>query len=188
LPLTLSRSLLVVLVPGIVACAPWLLLCAEYAPGISNLYLSYQVLGNALLFALIVIVGSVFEGLGSRAEVRWDKEREKEFSVQENWYKYLAQTPKSEPVGHRYMSRAVTTMYFELAMSIAGPSMVLGTTAILIAPKSGCWFWLGSAAGVAIGGAVYWFFRNEARDSHEVLCKVRQELAHRLSDESNNGK
>jgi hypothetical protein len=150
------------------------------------LYLSCQVPGNALLFALVVIVGSVFEGLGSRAEVRWDKEREEQFSVQENWYKYLAQTPKTEPVGHRYISRTVTTMYFELAMSIAGPSMVLGIGAILIAPNSGCWVWMG-AGFLVIAGVAGWFFQAQARDSHEILCRVRMELARRLADEAADG-
>ncbi len=183
MPLTLSRSLVVVLVPGIVACAPWLLLCAEHAPELNDLYKAYQVPGNALLFALVVVVGSVLEGLGSWSEVRWDKERDTKFKVQENWYRYLAQTTEHEPVGFRYISRTVTTMYFELTMSIAGPGMILGIGAILVSLRVNFWYWIaGLALGIAC--AAFWFFRGQARDSHEILCKVRWELANRIPSNS----
>jgi len=87
MPFTLTRSLIVVLVPGIVATAPWILLIAIYFP---------------------LAVGGVLEGIGSNLEVKWDKERDSDFDVQENWYKYLALTPSVEPVGFRYISRNVT--------------------------------------------------------------------------------
>jgi hypothetical protein len=179
MPLTLSRSLVVVLVPGIVACAPWLLLCAEHASDLTALYRAYQVPGNALLFALVVVVGSILEGIGSRAEVRWDAEREKEFGVQENWYKYLAQTPESEPVGFRYISRTVTTMYFELTMSFAGSIMFLGIGAVIGSIQTDYRSWI-AASSIAVAGAAFWFFRAQARDSHKILCKVRLELANRV--------
>jgi hypothetical protein len=182
MPLTLSRSLIVVLVPGLVTIAPWVLLFAMYAPRITHAYDTHVVAGNALLFALVVVVGSVLEGLGSYREERWDSQREKEFEVQENWYKYLALTPSVEPAGFRYLSRSVTTMYFELSMALAGSSLLVGVAAILLTLE---WVPAYSVAGVLVGLAVFStrFFYSQAHDSHKNLCKVRKELAIRLPKE-----
>jgi hypothetical protein len=182
MPLTLSRSLIVVLVPGIVAIAPWTFLFAMNAPRTTSVYDTHQAAGNALLFALVVIVGSVFEGLGTHLEVWWDNQREKEFEVQENWYVYLAQTPSAEPVGFRYLSRSVTTMYFELSMVFASLFMLVGGAVIFTTLDWEWANWIASILGL-FALLLPWFFYAQAHDSHKNLCKVRRELAKRLPKE-----
>jgi predicted Co/Zn/Cd cation transporter (cation efflux family) len=179
MPWTLTRSILAVLVPGLVATAPWLLLLASGRPGVSQLYKDYQVLANAVLFATIVAVGSVIEGIGSSFEARWDKEREGELGVQANWNAYLARVSDPEPVGHRYLTRMVTAMYFELGMMIAAPALIAGVTRLLAVSQVAVYPWGYVAATIAALGAAYYFY-GAARQSHRVLCEVRRELAERL--------
>jgi hypothetical protein len=186
MPFTLTRSLIVVLVPGLVATAPWILLIAIYFPLALHAYDTHAVAWNALMFALVVVVGSVLEGIGSNLEVKWDKERDFDFDVQENWYKYLALTPSVEPVGFRYISRNVTTLYFELAMSIAGPSMLVGIT-FLNAPHEqplASWRVILAALLVILAWFAYRSFNGHAHDTHLVLCKVRREIVERLGGEA----
>jgi hypothetical protein len=131
-----------------------------------------------MIVALVVVTGSVFEGLASVVEVRWDNQCETELNVREHWYAYLARTG-SEPVGHRYISRMVTTLYFELAMLCATFAFFLGAAALV---------WLSNARhpivfsllliGGALGAVIY--FRWQARCTHRVLCEVRRELTVRV--------
>ena len=179
MPLTLTRSLLVVLIPGLVALAPWLLLAVQSWPDLKTTYAEYTGAANVVLFALVVLIGSVFEGLATHVEVRWDRQRESEFNILENWYAYLASCAP-EPVGNRYIARMVTTFYFELAMLWASIAFLVGAATNV---------WLSSVRyplkaallvlGAAVGAAFY--FRWQARCSHQVLCEVRRELAARAA-------
>src|SRR3979490_266949 len=112
MPTTLTRSLLVVLIPGIVAIAPWLLALVQYTTATLGFATNAPV-GSALVFSAAAVAGSVLEGLASHIEVRWDRQLESQFAVHENWYAYLSRTFDHEPVGYRYLSRMVTTLYFE---------------------------------------------------------------------------
>ena len=180
LPLTPTRFLVAVLIPGIIAVTPWLILLAEQWPVARDFYERYPVLGNALLLSIVTIVGSVIEGVGSYVESAWDAAREKEFAVVENWHAYLAQDSSPEPVGHRYIGRLVTSMYFELGMMISTPVLLGGVIAIGVWAEPRM-----SSASIpillVIAGAAIWFFLKEARDSHLALCRVRRELVSRRS-------
>jgi hypothetical protein len=181
MPLTLTRSLLVVIVPGIVAIAPWLFWAIREWPDVKHLYSSFPVPFNAFALAIVIVTGSVFEGLGSVLEARWDNEREADHQVKENWHGYLARVCKHEPVGFRYLSGLATSFYFELAMILASLSFFLGLAFLCLV--SG--LQQGRVFGVifviiALGSA--WYFRWQARCSHQVLCATRQELNRRMSD------
>jgi hypothetical protein len=178
MPLTLTRSLLVVLVPGIVGVAPWLLFAVRSWPDLKTTYAQYTVPANAILFAVVVLLGSVFEGLATIVEVRWDKEREKAQSVKESWYAYLARTCP-EPPGHRYLSRMFTTLYFELTMLSASVVFLIGAAVLVwLSNVDQPLRWSLSILGIAVAAVLY--FRWQARSSHLVLCEVRRELAARL--------
>jgi hypothetical protein len=180
LPLTPTRFLVAVLIPGIISVSPWLMLLAEQWPQSWIFYERYPVLGNALLLSTVTIVGSVIEGVGSYVESTWDAAREREFAVVENWYAYLAQDSSPEPVGHRYIGRLVTSMYFELGMMISTPVLLGGVIAM------GFWTELQIPCAVTailllLAGVALWFFLTAARDSHLALCRVRRELVSRRS-------
>jgi hypothetical protein len=165
-------------VPGLVAVTPWLLLLAALVPEVRSFYETYSVLGNALLFSAVTVVGSIIEGLGTYWEDRWDKEREKDFDVQENWYAYLAHDSTPEPVGHRYVGRLVTSMYFELGMMMSTPLLLGGILAVGLVSDVPISLLAAVLVLIAAGGAV-WFFHKEARDSQLALCKARKQLVER---------
>ena len=178
LPITPTRFLVAVLIPGIISVSPWLILLAEQWPQAREFYERYPVLGNALLLSVVIVSGSVIEGVGSYIEAAWDDARQREFAVRDNWYAYLAQDSHPEPVGHRYISRLATSMYFELGMMVSTPVLLSGIVAI------GFWTELRIPIGVtvlllALAGIATWFFRKAARDSHLALCTVRKELVAR---------
>lgn len=175
MPITLTRSLMVILVPGLVALAPWVMFVMYKWPEAAALYNRHSALTNVGLFAAVVICGAIFEGLGSVLEARWDKKREREFEVRENWFAYLARaTP--EPVGHRYISRMATTMYFELSMLFA-TAIFFGAGGAL-ARLLGLPGWVAFfSLGLAIAGVFY--FHWQAQCTHKVLCEARAELNRR---------
>jgi hypothetical protein len=178
LPFTLTRSILAVLLPGLLASAPWLVFCIELWPRLLDLYEKHDVLGNAVLFAIIAVIGTVMEGLGSYSESGWDDEREQEFSVKEHWYAYLAQDATPEPVAHRYLSRLVTAMYFELGMAFSVPIGLAGTLAACLASGVAIDWRVGLTLVLAIIAAPMWFLAH-AKDTHKALCVTRRETVAR---------
>src|SRR5260370_14554158 len=98
LPLDLSRSLLVIIIPGAVATTAWgLLLCFQY-PSVIAFYGSHEVTGNIVLFVVAVLCASVIENFGTNIEVKWYRQRRTHFDVTENWYNYSATVTQHEPV------------------------------------------------------------------------------------------
>jgi hypothetical protein len=202
-PLNLTRSLLVVLVPGGIALFPWLLLIIFLNPEVGKFYREYPQLAWGMLFAAVVVVGSFFEGVNSYIENKWDEDedRESDFPVQKDWFDYLARICPVEPIGHSYISRMATTMYFEMAMMWAAFFFVLGVAllwqragleAVMANPtfswRASEWDWSRLDWTVGARGFVFGFlgisashiFRKFARDSHYALCLTRHELSKRL--------
>ncbi|MBJ6979925.1 MULTISPECIES: hypothetical protein [unclassified Luteimonas] len=163
-----------VLIPGLVAVAPWLVWLVEHTPATLGADQS-AVLANALIFALVVVAGSTCEGLGTYLEHRWDGKLESEHQVQEHWFRYLNYCGEREPVAFRYLSRLVTTLYFELAMLFATPTFVAGATLLAAVRFPNFRFWIASG-GVLVGVAFVLYFRYQARQTHEGMCKVRKAL------------
>lgn len=139
----------------------------------------YNALANAFVFAVAAVAGLVCETIASWIEVGWDKERETEFEIMENWYSYLARSVDPEPVGYRYLSRLATMFYFELSMLVATVPFSVGAAALV---------WLRfpddkyALEALLVGAAllVVWYFRKNARTTHQVLCRTRRELNERL--------
>ncbi len=174
MPMTLTRSLLTVLIPGLIAIAPWLVLIVQYTTATLG-FKENVVLANALVFASAAVVGSLVEAAGSSIEVVWDKERETEFSVQENWFTYLSKTFSSEPVGYRYLSRTVTTLYFELGMMFAAPIFVAGAC-LLASLRFNPHALVMAIASLTLIVSVSSYFHRQAKCTHEVMCKTRMQI------------
>jgi hypothetical protein len=172
MPTTLTRSLLTVIIPGLVAVAPWLVLLVQYTSATLGAD-ENVVLANALIFAFVVVAGSTCEGLGTYLEHRWDKQLEATHQVQEHWLRYLSYSGEREPVAFRYLSRLVTTLYFELSMLFATPVFVGGATllAVMRFPVQRCWI---VPLGVAVAVSSIAYFRFQARQTHEGMCNVRK--------------
>lgn len=181
MPTTLSRSLLTVLIPGLVASAPWLLALVQHTSATLG-FSEYPTLGHVLIFATAAVTGAIFEGLGSVLEDRWDKEREDEYSVSDNWYEYLARSFDREPVAYRYISRMVTSLYFELSMLFAIPVFIVGSSLLTVLRFEHLMGPTVVLAIVAIAAATYYLWW-QARCTHLVLCKTRKEINERFRAE-----
>lgn len=173
----LTRSLLVVFVPGIVGVAPWVLVLLHAVSEVSLLYRDYPVFFQAVVFAFVIVVGTAFEDSGSRIEVAWDKRREAEYSVEANWWTYLARAAEHEPIGFRYVARHAATLAFELSMGFATAAFAIGLSGLLIQAQAPT-VWVPFILAVATG--VVWLFGRTAYDTHELLCETRQELNFRM--------
>jgi hypothetical protein len=173
-----SRSTLTIIVPGIVALAPWFLLAVQqysFSFGLDE----YPTVAHAFLFAAVAIAGSLCNGLGTIIESKffdqWHKAR---FPVEQDWFDYLAFNGK-EPVAFRYLGRLAITLSFELSMVIAAP---------IFAVSGALWLYLKTDIGgqsailAGVGAAIVAagiFFR-EAKRTHLALCETRFEVLRRL--------
>lgn len=178
MPIDLTRSVLAVFIPGAVALSPWLLALVLYTDATLGYIEKNNTLANAFLLAVVAVGGLVCQMTASWIEVGWDEEREEAFKVTENWYLYLANKVTPEPVGYRYMSRLATMLYFELTMLVATVPFSFGAALLvwLRFPDQRAELMI----ALVIGGLfVFWFFRKNARATHEVLCKTRRELNER---------
>lgn len=181
MPIDLTRSLMTILLPGLVAVAPWLLWLADQFTEIQIAYAEYQVPSQALLFAVVAVAGAILEGLATCYETWLDKRRERQYEVSRNWFDYLANVPDHEPVGFRYMSRLATTMYFEMTMMCASLWFFPGMGFLLFRHLGACGrIVLVAVIPVVMIGAVL-YFGWQASMSHGVLCKSRKEINARLA-------
>ena len=183
MPLNLTRSILAIFIPGGVALAPWVLFLTVRFPSVRDFYSEYSTLVNFVMFGAIIVVGTIFETWGANFEKRWDDDREEKYEVKENWYQYLSRSIDPEPVGYRYISRAVTSLYFELTMIFGSFSFVIGTAAVAstLYPRFAILF---MGASMLIGALVARFFRGHANRSHRLLCESRKEINERLEKAS----
>jgi hypothetical protein len=174
MPMTLTRSLLTILIPGLVATAPWLLALVQYTSATLGIEKN-ATLSNALIFSLAAVIGSLCEGLGTHIEVYWDSKREKEYDIEKNWYRYLNYAGEREPVAFRYLSRCVTSLYFELSMFFAVLFFLLGSAllASLRFEQYACAIWI---AAVVVTPLTMWYFLYQASNTHAGMCKVRMKM------------
>lgn len=178
MPLTLTRSLLVILIPGLIAVVPWLLWVVNNFGPPQQFYKDFPQVVWGTLFILATVIGTALDMVSTSLEVEWDEKREKKYQVADNWFDYLARTFSTEPVGYRYLSRMVTRMYFELTMSLAVLVSAPGF-ALLYGVWSKKCYWCAGVIVLVSAGIAYWFNRS-AWHSHEVLCKTRLEINKRL--------
>jgi hypothetical protein len=176
IPLTITRAVLVILIPGLLTLAPWVLWSVLHYENMSVLYKNYSTLFNVTIIISAIIIGSVIEGLTSRLEVRWDEEREEKYNVDENWYDYLAQQCMAEPVGFKYISSMFNMLYFELSMMVASPIALVGFAFLVYKYITASYAIM---CGLLAIVSVIFFFK-QAKDSHRVLCKARKEINIRM--------
>ncbi|WP_193090087.1 hypothetical protein [Advenella sp. FME57] len=177
MPHILTRSLLTILIPGIFAATPWLLFFAH--SGLPIDLPNHVVIQAAVAFSFVAILGSIFEGLGSFIEAKWDHKREQEFDIKSNWEIYLASAFEFPPIGYRYLSKLVTNLYFELAMVFAAPCFWLGL-AILANSYSLFHPNLILIAVIILIWVSISYFKMQAYHTHQLLCSTRQSLNARL--------
>lgn len=179
MPMTLSRSLLTVIVPGTIALSPWALLLVQYTDATLG-FDTNPTIAHTLYLSGIVVAGVLCETMGTILESRWDgAQKNRRLNIQANFYDYLAKVLPAEPVAYRYISRLVTAMYFELAMVFAMPSFIGGGALLAVSrfPELKCMIVLMSAIAAA---ATFFFFLLHARTTHRVINITRYEVLKRM--------
>lgn len=179
MPLDLTRSFLTIILPGVVAIAPWMLLIVAANPAAGELYENWEIPFQVVAFAFAVAVGAVIECFGSWFECKWDKAianedepRAPESWVDRDWHNYLGQEfGDKEPVVYRYLSRKVTTLYFEIGMMCAVPISLLGVGVLVLA--QGDWHWCAPLLAAIAAVALFILFYGFSKDTHRVLCITR---------------
>lgn len=169
MPTNPSRYLNGVLLPGAVASAPWMLLIQENFGGVSD-----GVLGVAA-FVTAAVVGGVFEIRASASESQWDHAHPDGPRLMDDWYRYLCKLSDKKAVAFGFISHMVDGLYFELSMSLALPVTACGLV-LLCLEKQAPWPCIPASAVIALGR---WWFRQEAKITHEALYVARRELASR---------
>ena len=183
MPINLTRSLLAVLIPGLIALMPWAVLAGLHFEPLRDAYKDFSFVLDTMGFAIVVVVGSFCQSIGSYLEPRWDAEREEEYRVDHYWYAYLALHGCNDAIGFRYLSRLVNSLYFELSMMSASVFFSIGAGVLMAGLFPAYWLpW--ALSGTVIGVISAALFRKQARDTHETLCITRRELVERLGDES----
>ncbi len=176
MPFTLTRSILVILLPGAITLSPYLFNLLYTLPQFAAWYESHKTESYFFVFSAAVIIGSVYEGISSIAEVQLDKIIKKNNSnLDKEWYSYLCRNNSSEPVAYRYISRRATTMYFEFSMAYSMVFVGYGIALNLdhIDFFHGCFQ---KPAFVLIFFVLSYYFFRQAMGTHSVLSKIRSEL------------
>jgi hypothetical protein len=135
----------------------------------------FPTLAHSILFSVVVVAGCICEGVATFLECRWDRalQRSGAFDVDGDWLAYLR--AKDECIGVRYLSRLVTTLYFELCLLMAIPFLSVGLgLLILLHAEDENGFW--AAAVVVVGSLVALYLRYQAKSTHQLLCQTRQKL------------
>jgi hypothetical protein len=183
MPITLTRSLLAVLIPGLIALMPWAVLAGLHFEPLRDAYKDFAFVLDTMGFAIVVVVGSFCQSIGSYLEPRWDAEREEEYRVDHYWYAYLALHGCNDAIGFRYISRLANSLYFELSMMSASVLFAIGL-GVLVASLFPAYWLLWSLVGLVVSLVSAIGFRKQARDTHETLCITRRELVDRLGEAS----
>lgn len=129
LNLTFDRVLIQLIIPGLIACFPYLLIFFEVQPAILQFFLNNGVTLIATLVILMSLIsGIVLENFGSRIEVHYYDE--KQMKVDEEyldiWDKFLQLAYDKEPIGQRYIRNILFRMKFELSVGVALIFMMIG--------------------------------------------------------------
>lgn len=179
-PSDLTRSFLTILVPGVVALSPWVLLLIWNTSAGASLK-DYPALANIFFFAAVSVVGSVCNGFGTLVEsFILDECRNQKYEVDEYWFRYLSHVPGKEPVGFRFLSRLAGVLSFELAMFWASFPFVIGSAVLTdqLFPHLGGRLVYGVAALLVI--VLPSFFFCMAAITHHALATTRREVLQRI--------
>lgn len=178
MPLSLTRSIMVILLPGFIVCLPIIIAAIDFSE-VRTITRETPQVSIAIAFTATVLMGSILEALSSRIEISLDKKWEQELSVRANWFDYLAHNDGNEPVGFRYLSRLATTMYFELSMACA--TILSGILSIIFISLN---YGLQSCGIIAFLAVIFFLMSytlyKSGCDTHFVLCTARKEIMSRL--------
>lgn len=130
--LTFDKVLITILIPGIVASYPYLMIIFQEFEGIKDYFDSTNLTAFVAFLTIVSLaMGMILENIGGRIEVHiYDKIHVNQSCGErfdETWKEFLTLSyPEKEPVGHRYLRDILMRMKFELAFGLAVFIMSIG--------------------------------------------------------------
>jgi hypothetical protein len=112
------RPFVTIVVPGLIADAPYILLLGYYVPAVPKFWAEHPQVFAAICGAAVLATGFIISDLGELLEVHaWDRLLAKQDSKHnEKWQSYLKLQLDDELIAHRFLRTKVTQFKFELAM------------------------------------------------------------------------
>lgn len=112
------RPFVTIVVPGLIANAPYVLLLGHYVPPVETFWTQHPQAFAVIFGAAVLAVGFIISDLGELLEVyAWDRcLRKKDPDHTNKWHAYLKLQLDDELIAHRFLRTKVTQFKFELAM------------------------------------------------------------------------
>jgi hypothetical protein len=129
LNLTWDRVLFQIIVPGLLASFPYLMLFFEQKPDILEFFLGdAKTLFVTFVALLSILPGMILENFGSIIEAHYydRRHKKKDNEYMKTWKKFLQIAYDKEPVGHRYLRNILFRMKFELSVGCGLIFMTIG--------------------------------------------------------------
>ena len=172
------RPIVTLVLPGIIAAAPFVVLAVQYYPRLWDFISTESATAVFLGFILAIGFGLISHDLGTNIERAWiDKILEKKDSeYMDDWYRYLRCTfdNSSPPVGQKYIHDLLLYLWFELNLAVALAIGWIGTLLLqflspVLSPST---FKIITAISVLVIAYLLW----EAYNTGKILARVRKEL------------
>lgn len=164
------------LIPGIVAGAPFCFITVHYFPDLWHFITDYSNLAAALVFLISVAFGLITQEFGAQFESKVIDGHftKKDPDHMECWYRYLRCTFPDEPVGQGYIGHLVLLLKFELNLSFALVICLFGLFWLSVVKPTFPVDALAWAAAAMLVAIAYLFY--EAFCTAKNLARVRKEL------------
>lgn len=169
------RPLAITVCPGALAITPWVALLILANEKTHTLVAGYPGAAAFLYLIACIASGLLLENIGSHIEtIHWQSLKAKDPAVDNEWDTYLQLQLGNEIIGQRYLREILFRAKFEL--STAPALFFLATGILAIQYHSDPW----TSCSVAVTAAIAfmasaWLYR-EARDSVELLSKIRRQV------------
>jgi len=171
----LFRPLATIIAPGTIAITPWIFIFLNQNSFIVLYIEDYSIASAFIFIILVTVAGFILENVGARIESTWDKLLASSNSNHENeWNQYLQLKVKDEIVGQRYLRTIVTRMKFELAISPALISCLVGILALNINLK--LWRCETMIIVAAVFSFVSLYMLYEAYSSAKTCARTRDQI------------
>lgn len=186
LNLDFDRVLIQLIIPGLTATFPWLIIFLNHHKEDCKYILDNISLLVTISVLISLVTGIIFENIGSFIEVHlYDKRNSKnDPNYLRTWEEYLLLNyAGKEPIGHRYIRNILLRMKFELSFGCALIPMAIGLITLDYQHEIFQYcivkcllFYL-----IPLGTFIYLIFW-EGQSSSIVLAKTRKSLVEKYKD------
>lgn len=170
------RTVLVIIIPGLVAGVPLLFILEHFAPGTLKYMSANPTLASFLVLFGASTLGMIATQFGTRIEVWWiDRDLAEEVvDFESDWMRYLRCTLPDDLVAKGYINGRVLHLQFELAMSAAFVMFCAASTWAWSLHRSCTCGSLQTYLLIGLAAAIY--FAYEAKSTAKLLARLRKEL------------